>query len=191
MGIGWLSVRFARSKPTDAPVTETLAHSFPLPLSVPLTGSWEKRPSPVVARRRGWATPVAVSLSHPDGSELTLWRRSASDGTAASLSPHLPFILHLPLELMALYREARAPRWRCGTEKDGGGWSALCPRRGLPFGRGGGVLLHCHVLRPVPWHADAHRVERNDAATVVALFDGGPVSFFSPSVTFELGFLGY
>jgi hypothetical protein len=40
------------------------------------------------------------------------------------------------------------------------------------------------VLRLVPRHADAHWIERNDAATVVAHFAGEPealtVSLFSP-----------
>jgi hypothetical protein len=40
----------------------------------------------------------------------------------------------------------------------------LPPKGFCPFGRGGGVLLHCPVLRPMSRHADAHRIERNGAA---------------------------
>jgi hypothetical protein len=143
--------------------TRPTGDSFPHPLSCHslcsvLSRSWRLEAEPRDGASAGDGAPPATACSHRRGSCAAL--------------PHLPFLLSLP-------GNTRRSTRRCGgTEDDGGGWSALCPRRGLPFGRGGGVLLHCHVLHPVPRHADAHRIERNGAATVAALFAGGPVSFF-------------
>jgi hypothetical protein len=68
-------------------------------------------------------------------------------------------------------RAPKAPEAGAGTRGRRRRWSVtaaqrrtLCHQRDLPFGRGGGVLLHCPVIRPMPRHADAHRIERNDAA---------------------------
>jgi hypothetical protein len=108
---------------------------------------------------------------------------TATAAAAARLSPAppLPFPLSASSSLAGHPTAARnrgragdplAPlRRRRSTAEDGGGWCALCPRRSSlfrPWRRR--APFHCPVLRPTPRHADAHRIERNGAAEMAALF---------------------
>jgi hypothetical protein len=78
----------------------------------------------------------------------------------------------------------------------GGSGNALCPQRGpFPFGHGGGELPTALVLRPMPRHADARRIERNGAAgdggaSLPASPRASPVSTsFSPLFFLIQGFM--
>jgi hypothetical protein len=158
MGIRWLSARFSRSKPADAPVTETLATlSLSLPIFSPPMEALEEAEPRRPARRRpvigdgGTPTTALLCLLSPrprlclsrswrlEGEQGAPDRSSTGDGVQAIAaaqwgfsppSPPIPFSTR-PCSFTPATQGRRAEgRWAL----------CLCPQRGpFPFGRGGGV----------------------------------------------------
>jgi hypothetical protein len=190
--------RLGQNGPT-ARTPETLDHFAPVPFSVLRAwrlpacrgGRARRRPAGDGDAQHGGASPLSSIFSvrlARGGWALTA---GGLPVTAPWRGAEPPFTLHVHLA-----ERERSPTDSSATLKpasafsDGGRRRTLCPRRDLPFGRGGGVLLHCPVLRPVLRLADTHWDQEERAwPKTAAHFSGEPeastvsVLFFSLSLS--------